>query len=40
LTSGALTADAVFEVLVTRQADPGMRVERVVQVRVAVRPVA
>jgi hypothetical protein len=40
LTSGPLTSDAVFEVLVTRQADPGMRVERVVQVRVAVRPVA
>ena len=38
LTSGPVTADAVFEVVVTRPGDPGMRVERVVEVRVAVRP--
>jgi hypothetical protein len=34
----ALSADAVFEVVVTRPADKGMPVERMVQVSVLVRP--
>jgi hypothetical protein len=33
-----LTADAAFEVVVTRPGDKGVQVERVVEVRVAVRP--
>jgi len=34
----ALRADAIFEVVVTRPADTGMQVERVVQVPVSLRP--
>ena len=37
-TSDPLTSDTTFEVVITRTADKGMRVERVVQVPVKVRP--
>ena len=38
VVTDAVSADAIFEVLVTRPADKGMQVERVVQVPVFVRP--
>jgi hypothetical protein len=38
MVSDSLTADAVFDVVVTRPGNTGIRVERVVQVPVSVRP--
>src|SRR6185503_17788219 len=40
LTGAALGADALFEVVVTRAADPGLQVDRVVRVPVKLKPEA